>query len=161
MFDIPIEWLTWVYGKWFVGHPVRGFICVSVPFCAAFLVALGFGWLRAVDKYNEKLPKVEAAASSSGPSRDTTAKPPDPVLPKPAAKEQHPHPKAPKVTPTQQSTFQNCAPGAKCEPLENSIIENEGEIKDLDVDGSHAYAAKGGRPRLLRIFRVEKLRVGA
>ena len=86
MFDIPIEWLTWVYGKWFVGHPVRGFICVSVPFCTAFLLALGFGWLRAVDKYTEKIPKVEAVASSSAPSRDTTAKPPDPAPPKPAAK---------------------------------------------------------------------------
>jgi hypothetical protein len=46
----PFEWMSWIYGKWFQGHPYWGGT-VMVSFCAALGL---FIWIRGVDKFNER-----------------------------------------------------------------------------------------------------------
>jgi len=57
----PVEWLTWVYGKWFVGHAWRGYFATGALSCAVVLAILGILWLRAIDRYGDRLPKQGAA----------------------------------------------------------------------------------------------------
>ncbi|MCL5808644.1 MAG: hypothetical protein M1418_08890 [Deltaproteobacteria bacterium] len=50
----PVDWLVWIYGKFFLSHPLRGWlvcVCVTVIFVSIFVSIL---WIRAVDKYNEE-----------------------------------------------------------------------------------------------------------
>lgn len=57
----PVEWFSWMYGRFFQGHPwVGGTIVVLV-------VAVGTGvlWVRGVDKYNEKHPQADAKKEES------------------------------------------------------------------------------------------------
>lgn len=71
----PIEWLEWVYEKWFVGHPWRGFLAVWVLLCMVAFVVLTLPWLRAVDRYKEKvqqLPKPQTVTASNSASRTAT-----------------------------------------------------------------------------------------
>jgi hypothetical protein len=63
----PVEWFVWIYGKWFVGHPWRGFFVVLLPCLMVFSLLIGALWVRAVDKYNEEhpTPKTQAVATIS------------------------------------------------------------------------------------------------
>ena len=66
----PIEWFAWLYGKCFLGHPVRGGVVVA-------LIWAGFGlllWIRGVDKYNEdhKPPRTETQSKAGNGSATTT-----------------------------------------------------------------------------------------
>ena len=69
----PIDWLAWVYGKWFVSHPWRGYFVVSILSCVVVLLVIGVLWLRALDKYKELLPKSEAVAASDSVPQSVTA----------------------------------------------------------------------------------------
>ncbi len=46
----PVEWLAWLYGKLFLGHPFVGGVLVVVSFAALGMVL----WIRGVDKYKEE-----------------------------------------------------------------------------------------------------------
>jgi hypothetical protein len=47
----PVDWAVWIYGKFFEGHQIIGFICISF----LVLIAVALIWFRGVDKYNEEL----------------------------------------------------------------------------------------------------------
>ena len=48
----PVEWFSWLYGKWFQGQSLLGFGAVS----AIVLLGLGVLWSRGVDRYREQHP---------------------------------------------------------------------------------------------------------
>jgi hypothetical protein len=48
----PLEWFAAIYGKWFVGHPVVGYVVILL--CAA-IVLLPF-WLLGIEKYKKENP---------------------------------------------------------------------------------------------------------
>ena len=52
----PIEWLEWIYGKWFIGHPWRGFFTILVVSCMVISLAIGILWLKALDEYAKDHP---------------------------------------------------------------------------------------------------------
>ena len=58
----PVEWLAWMYGKFFRGHPLFGGIVRCLFALVSGVIGLTL-WLRAVDKFNEDhtSPKQEAA----------------------------------------------------------------------------------------------------
>lgn len=66
----PIEWLAWIYGKFFVGHPIIGYLVL----CGLGAGLIAILWIRAVDKYNEQhtrqneidfLPPYQAASTDT------------------------------------------------------------------------------------------------
>ena len=61
--DWFVDWLSWVYGKWFVGHPWRGFLTLMVPIWLGLFLILGAFWLKAIDGYKDKqaTPKPQTA----------------------------------------------------------------------------------------------------
>ncbi len=65
----PVDWLVWIYGKFFIGHPFRGWlvcVCLAVIFVSIL-------WIRAVDKYNEEHPGNKLVVSQ--PTQNTPALP--------------------------------------------------------------------------------------
>jgi hypothetical protein len=70
----PIEWLAWIYGKWFVGHAWRGFLALFAVACTITFVLLGVLWLKALDDYADKHPKIEAVTANNSASQNVTAK---------------------------------------------------------------------------------------
>jgi hypothetical protein len=60
----PIEWVAWLYGKFFQGHAWRGGAVVVGAFAVTGLIV----WFRAVDKYNEEhpVPKEQTAQAAPG-----------------------------------------------------------------------------------------------
>jgi hypothetical protein len=99
---MDFEWLQWIYGRWFAGHPWRGYIVITGVSWVIWAVVLGFMWLRALDAYGKEhssIPAVSNGASSNGvsvppvpqpppskprPNPPTTAvTPPEPVSPRP------------------------------------------------------------------------------
>ncbi len=79
----PIEWLEWIYGRWFVGHPWRGFLIILTVCCALLGMIVGGLWLRALDSYAQKqsaLPKQQAVAATTvnSASQGATAQTPVP-----------------------------------------------------------------------------------
>ncbi|MGA7968076.1 MAG: hypothetical protein WB983_05550 [Terriglobales bacterium] len=65
----PIDWLAWIYGKFFYGHPWLGYFVAVVVLAIPFLLL----WLRAVDKYEETHPKMMAATAPSSVSPPVAA----------------------------------------------------------------------------------------
>jgi hypothetical protein len=71
----PIEWFEWIYGKWFVGHPWRGFLAILIVSCTVLGVIIGGLWLRALDNYAQKqaaLPKQQTVTASKSASQSVT-----------------------------------------------------------------------------------------
>lgn len=68
----PIEWLVWIYGKWFVNQPWRGFFTVVVVSCMVLSLIIGALWLKAVDEYGEKHPKQGTVTASNSAPPDVT-----------------------------------------------------------------------------------------
>src|SRR5580765_4296683 len=62
-FDWSLDWLSWIYGKWFVGHPWRGFFTLLIPMWLVLSLVLGILWLKAIDAYKDKQanPKQQTA----------------------------------------------------------------------------------------------------
>jgi hypothetical protein len=81
----PIDWLAWIYGKWFQSYPVTGGIAVVTLFALVGLIL----WFRAIDTYKEAhaLPKAQAVTGST-PETPITAQRSAPVseAPKQAAR---------------------------------------------------------------------------
>lgn len=50
----PIDWIAWVYGKWFAPHAIIG----ACAFCTFAVVVMLFLYLRALDKYTEEHSKA-------------------------------------------------------------------------------------------------------
>jgi hypothetical protein len=55
----PVSWMSWLYGKWFVGHQYIGFVVV-LAICG---MGLWLMWSMAIDKYNEEQQKSTTAIS--------------------------------------------------------------------------------------------------
>lgn len=70
----PIEWFEWIYGKWFVGHPWRGYFAILIASCMVLSLIIGALWLKALDQYTEKpAPKRQTAtATNSSASQSVT-----------------------------------------------------------------------------------------
>jgi microcystin-dependent protein len=79
-----IDWLVWIYGKWFVGHTWLGFFVVFLIGAVIMASVLGILWLKAVDEYAVKqqqegtaaFPKPEAVAERSPSTPTVTANSP-------------------------------------------------------------------------------------
>jgi len=91
----PIDWLVWLYGKWFTSHPVAGYFTLLA--CAGLVLAVL--WLRAIDKYHEQHPPIAGADNS----KPTIAKPQTPPRPTRESPSKEFDPKAQRATPAQES----------------------------------------------------------
>lgn len=69
----PIDWLTWAYEKWFIGHALRGYFVISVICCFVLCVLLIPFWTRAVDNYEKSHPKVDAVVAAHSNPPNATA----------------------------------------------------------------------------------------
>lgn len=67
----PMEWLSWLYGKFFTNHTILSYFLVG---SLGLLVALIL-WTKAIDKYREEHP----IHSSSPVTTNPTTKLPEPV----------------------------------------------------------------------------------
>jgi hypothetical protein len=145
----PIEWFEWIYGKWFVGHPWRGFFTISVVSCIVLSAIIGVIWLKALDEYTEKqFPKQRAATPTSSSAQSvaatTSASAEDHQLqttsPAKAKHTNRAHSPAPQkmVPPTQDAA-----------PV-NSVVENAGEVDNVEIHGAKVSAPPGGRATVLR-----------
>jgi hypothetical protein len=54
----PVEWAEWIYGKWFIGQPVRGYFVIVGFVTLLIWVVFTIVWFRAVDAYNENHPDL-------------------------------------------------------------------------------------------------------
>jgi hypothetical protein len=68
----PIDWIAWIYGKFFADHPILG----GVVFCFGASAIMLLLYLRAIDKYHDDHPLAPVV-------RD---KPPQPEVPPPQPK---------------------------------------------------------------------------
>ena len=83
----PVEWLAWLYGKFFTNHTVLSYFLVS-----AVALALGvLAWTRAIDKYRSEHPP---SASTENPppksSQHTASRTPPPSGQSPPGEESKP-----------------------------------------------------------------------
>jgi hypothetical protein len=70
----PIDWIAWIYGKFFQGHPYVGGAVVLALWMMVGLVM----WVRGVDKYKEEHPtqaSKDEAQKSDSPARHSPAPP--------------------------------------------------------------------------------------
>lgn len=64
----PMEWLSWLYGKFFTNHTILSYFLVgSLTLLVALIV-----WTRAIDKYWEEHPPSPAPVA--GPQKPAPAK---------------------------------------------------------------------------------------
>jgi len=55
----PVEWCSWIYGKFFAGHPLIGFFVVA----GVAVSGVAFIWMRGVDRYYEEHPRSISGGS--------------------------------------------------------------------------------------------------
>jgi hypothetical protein len=73
----PVEWFSYIYGRFFNGHPWLGFVPVAV----VVLIFTALAWWRGVDNYNKEHPTtVESVVPSAAVSVDPI--PTSPIDPK-------------------------------------------------------------------------------
>ena len=60
----PLEWFSYIYGKWFQGSPWSGGLVVGGTLCLILGVLFSVVWVKAIDKYNEEHPARENVVST-------------------------------------------------------------------------------------------------
>src|SRR5712671_5881082 len=55
----PLEWFSFIYGKWFNGSPVLGGFVVGGAMCSMLAVVFGIVWVKSVDKFREDHPEKQ------------------------------------------------------------------------------------------------------
>jgi hypothetical protein len=73
----PIKWLEWTYGKWFLGHPWRGFFSILGACGIVLSLVLGVLWLKALDQYaaeNPASPKPQTVTANDSAPHGATVR---------------------------------------------------------------------------------------
>lgn len=95
----PIDWLSFIYGRFFTEHPRLGFLLLAVVLTIASNTALYLMWLRAIDHYK----KDKATLSISVSDKTSSIEPPTAPEPDKNVAVQPTKPQPEPATPAQSS----------------------------------------------------------
>jgi hypothetical protein len=147
----PVEWFEWIYGKWFVGHPWRGFLTLAITSCVVLSLIIGALWLRAMDKYAEKQPpKQQAVTMTDSSAQSVAARASETAEPNKAktaiaarprhVKRSHPSASLPKMQSSSQTP----------EIPINSVVENAGRINRMEISHAQVIAPPNGIAKVMQ-----------